>query len=71
MQVPSLDAPFSIFIDLCSCDFPAVGSLIHSAGELFNNQCLTLSFIAVSLFLNTSVKSFSFRLACSVLWDGK
>ena len=25
-QVPSLDPPFAIFIDLCSCDFQAVGS---------------------------------------------
>ena len=25
-QVPSLDSPFAIFIDLCSCDFQAVGS---------------------------------------------
>ena len=25
-QVPSLDPPFAIFIDLCSCDFQAVGN---------------------------------------------
>ena len=25
-QVPSLDPLFAIFIDLCSCDFQAVGS---------------------------------------------
>ena len=25
-QVPSLDPSFAIFIDLCSCDFQAVGS---------------------------------------------
>ena len=25
-QVPSLDPPFAIFIDLFSCDFQAVGS---------------------------------------------
>ena len=26
LQVPSLDPPFVIFIDLCLCDFQAVGS---------------------------------------------
>ena len=25
-KVPSLDSPFAIFIDLCSCDFQVVGS---------------------------------------------
>ena len=25
-QAPSLDPPIAIFIDLCSCDFKAVGS---------------------------------------------
>ena len=27
LQIPSLDPPFALFIDLCSCDFQAVESL--------------------------------------------
>ena len=38
LQVPSLDPPFAIFIDLCSCDF--------EAGE-YINLCLTIGFIVV------------------------
>ena len=31
-QVPSLDPPFAIFIDVCSCDFSS-GRKLHSAGQ--------------------------------------
>ena len=49
LQVSSLDPPFAIFIDLCSCDF--------EAGE-YINLCLTIGFIVVSLLLNFKLLSF-------------
>ena len=36
-QVPSLDAPFAIFIDLCSCDFQVVGSFTARVNNLIIN----------------------------------
>ena len=43
LQVPSLDPPFAIFIDRCSCDFEAGESI---------NRYQTFGFIVVSLLLN-------------------
>ena len=36
-QVPSLDAPFAIFIDLCSCDFQAIESFTAQVNNLIIN----------------------------------
>ena len=36
LQVPSLDPPFAIFIDLCSCDFQAVESFTVEVNQLIN-----------------------------------
>ena len=36
-QVPSLDAPFAIFIDLYFCDFQAVGSFTAQVNNFIIN----------------------------------
>ena len=48
LQVPSLDPPFSIFIDLCSCDFQAVESFavqmcLDSLKKILPSMLLTLT----------------------------
>ena len=34
LQAPSVDSPFAIFIDLCLCDFQAVGSFTVQVNQL-------------------------------------
>ena len=50
LQVHKLDPRFTIFIDLCSCDFQAGESFTVQVNQSYGG--LTFSLIVVSLLMN-------------------